>query len=167
MYILVFDQSMQCEGVWMCIGASVGGTVPAWCCGSPGQVAVLLQSRVSLSGPLQRVPYGEDTHERERTCQPCPQVSEHTLHWDHSSAAGSPTKHATEREKSNAFKIPDTGWNWRKLRNKVVKWVQGGCAVLMPLIYYWEWIEIRNGLSAFTIVVQIKFFGWKKERIYP
>lgn len=84
----------------------LGGTLPAWCCGSPGQVAVLLQSRVSLSGPLQRVPYGEDTHERERTCQPCPHVSEHTLHWDHSSAAGSPTKHKMERKEKSLNSWP-------------------------------------------------------------
>ena len=57
---------------------------------SPGQATVLLHMRVSRSAPLHSVPYGEDTQERVRTCQPWPHVNEHTLHWDHSSAAGSP-----------------------------------------------------------------------------
>lgn len=56
----------------------------------PGQVAVLLQVRVSRSNPLHSVPYGEETQERVRTWEPCPHVSEQTLHCDHSSAAGSP-----------------------------------------------------------------------------
>lgn len=47
-----------------------GVSVPACRGGSPGQVALLLQRRVSLSGPLQSVPYGDETQDRERTCQP-------------------------------------------------------------------------------------------------
>lgn len=59
-------------------------------CSIPGQVAVLLQVRVSRSSPLHSVPYGEETQERVRTWEPCPHVREQTLHCDHSSAAGSP-----------------------------------------------------------------------------
>lgn len=55
----------------------------------PGQGAVLLQTLDSLKGPLQCVPYGV-THVLVRTCDPCPQVTEHELHWDHSSAPDSP-----------------------------------------------------------------------------
>lgn len=36
----------------------------------PGQVAVLLQVRVSLNGPLHNVPYGDDTQFRVRTWVP-------------------------------------------------------------------------------------------------
>lgn len=60
--------------------------------GSPGQEDVLLHMRVSRRAPLQSVPYGEETHERVLTCQPWPHVREHTLHCDHSSAAGSPVE---------------------------------------------------------------------------
>lgn len=55
----------------------------------PGQGAVLLQTLDSLKGPLQCVPYGE-THVLVRTCDPWPHVTEHELHWDHSSAPDSP-----------------------------------------------------------------------------
>ena len=55
----------------------------------PGQGAVLLQTLDSLKGPLQCVPYGV-THVLVRTCDPWPHVTEHELHWDHSSGPDSP-----------------------------------------------------------------------------
>lgn len=67
--------------------------------GSPGQDTVLLHMRVSRKAPLHSVPYGEETHDRVLTCQPCPHVKEHTLHGDHSSAAGSPEEQIVEIER--------------------------------------------------------------------
>ena len=60
-------------GVCVCVCVEqvcVCGLLPAVSPVSPGQVAVLLHMRVSLRAPLHRVPYGDDTQERVRTCQP-------------------------------------------------------------------------------------------------
>lgn len=66
-------------------------TLPPFCGPhAPGHTAELLHSLCSRSGPLHCVLYEDDTQKRVRVCQPSPQVLEHTLHGDHSSAAGSP-----------------------------------------------------------------------------
>lgn len=78
----------------------------------PGQVAVLLQVRVSRSNPLHSVPYGEETQERVRTWEPCPHVSEQTLHCDHSSAAGSPGGRRGVRDGDNPGRAVWTPRGW-------------------------------------------------------
>lgn len=93
--LLIQHSILRCPRRVLCVPTRLRGAssaappCPRWCppCPPvspvspvPGQVAVLLQVRVSRSSPLHSVPYGEETQERVRTWEPWPHVREHTLH---------------------------------------------------------------------------------------
>lgn len=46
-------------------------------------------------------------HERVLTCHPWPHVREHTLHCDHSSAAGSPDQRGDQLSTAQHANVPD------------------------------------------------------------
>lgn len=81
----------------------------------PGHTAELLHSLCSRSGPLHCVLYEDDTQKRVRVCQPSPQVLEHTLHGDHSSAAGSPVETEIFKTRTLVDHQQDCTTTWRRV----------------------------------------------------